>query len=92
MADRVLPKAVLACIEILSRRKHDLISDEEWERLCRLPSHVDDFKRNGSYSNIELMAMGVSQFSLTQGLFDRDFVAAMYARVSQTRLAHLQRD
>lgn len=84
MADRELPKAVLACMELLSRKKHGLISDEEWTLLCRLPSHIDDFKRNGSYANIELMAMGASQFSLTQKLFNRDFVAAMYARVSHS--------
>lgn len=49
--------------------------------LLSLPSHVDDFKANGNYGNIELMAMGASQFSLTQDIFDKDFVAAMYARV-----------
>ncbi|CBX95721.1 hypothetical protein LEMA_P028730.1 [Plenodomus lingam JN3] len=80
LGDKELPKAVLACMEVLSRRKHGLISDDEWEQLCRLQSHIDDFKKNGSYPNIELMAMGASQFSLTQGMFDKDFVAAMYAR------------
>lgn len=82
MAGRDLPKAVLACMELLSRRKQDLISDDDWKLLCRLQTHIDDFKQNGSYPNIELMAMGVSQFSLTQSMFDKDFVAAMYARVS----------
>ncbi|KAI8940426.1 hypothetical protein NX059_004114 [Plenodomus lindquistii] len=81
LGDKELPKAVLACMEILSRRKHSLISDEEWERLCRLQTHIDDFKKSSSYPNIELMAMGASQFSLTQETFDKDFVAAMYARV-----------
>jgi hypothetical protein len=52
--------------------------------LLSLPSHTEDFKANGNYSNIELMAMGASQFSLTQELFDKDFVAAMYARVGQS--------
>jgi hypothetical protein len=82
MAGRHLPKAFLACMELLTRRKLGLISDEEWELLCRLPSHIDDFKRNGTYENIELMAMGAGQFSLSQHLFDKDFVAAMYGRVS----------
>jgi SET and MYND domain-containing protein len=72
-------------MELLSRRKLNLISDEEWDMLCRLPTHIDDFKKNGTYSNIELMAMGASQFSLTQNVFDKDFVAAMYARVSQSK-------
>ncbi|KAL6703733.1 hypothetical protein ACN47E_009114 [Coniothyrium glycines] len=80
-AEKIIPKAVLACMELLSRKKRGLISDEDWTMLCRLPSHVEDFKRNGNYDNIELMAMGASQFSLTQTTFDRDFVAAMYARV-----------
>lgn len=83
MADRDLPKAVLACMELLSRRKHGLIPDEDWNLLCRLQTHIDDFKANGSYANIELMAMGASQFSMTQTMFDKDFVAAMYARVSK---------
>jgi SET and MYND domain-containing protein len=83
MAGRHLPKAFLACMELLIRHKHGLISDAEWELLCRLPSHIDDFKRNGTYENIELMAMGVGQFSLSQSLFDKDFVAAMYGRVSR---------
>jgi hypothetical protein len=72
-ADKEIPKAVLACMELLVRRKHGLISDNEWETLCRLQSHIDDFKQNGSYGSIELM---------TQDMFNRDFVAAMYARAS----------
>lgn len=82
MTGRDMPKAVLACMELLIRRKHGLISDEDWDMLCRLQPHIDDFKRNGNYSNMELMAMGASQFSLTQNMFNKDFVAAMYARVS----------
>lgn len=70
-------------MELLSRRKHGLIADEEWETLCRLKTHIEDFKQNGNYSNIELMAMGASQFSLTQSMFNKDFVAAMYGRVSE---------
>lgn len=68
-------------MELLVRRKQGLISANEWKTLCRLPSHIETFKQNGSYGNIELMAMGASQFSLTQNMFNRDFVAAMYARV-----------
>ena len=49
--------------------------------LCHLDSHVDDFKANGNYGGIELMAMGTSQFSATQNMFSQDFVAAMYARI-----------
>ena len=86
MAGRGLPKAFLACIELLTRRKHGLISDQDWEMLCHLPSHVDDFKRNGTYGNIEMMAMGAPQFSLPPSMFDKDFIAAMYARVSQSRI------
>lgn len=63
-------------------KKHDIVPDQAWNMLLSLPSHIDDFKSNGNYGNIELMAMGASQFSLTQDLFDKDFVAAMYARVS----------
>jgi hypothetical protein len=76
-----MPKAVLACMELLTRRKHGLITDDEWTLLCQLPTHIDDFRKNKAYENIELMAMGTSQFSLTQNMFNKDFVAAMYARV-----------
>ncbi|KAF2035938.1 hypothetical protein EK21DRAFT_53752 [Setomelanomma holmii] len=76
-----MPKAVLACMKLLIRRKYGLISDDEWEKLCQLPTHVDDFKQSGTYENIELMAMGAGQFSLTQNMFNKDFVAAMYMRV-----------
>lgn len=86
---REIPKAVLACVELLSRRKHGLIPDSEWNILLSLQSHIDDMKSNGMYANIELMAMGASQISTTQNMFNRDFVAAMYARVSQTRLSHI---
>ncbi|CAE7202965.1 hypothetical protein P3342_010975 [Pyrenophora teres f. teres] len=86
MAGRGLPKAFLACIELLTRRKHGLISDQDWEMVCRLPSHVDDFKRNGTYGNIEMMAMGAPQFALPPNMFDRDFIAAMYARVMSNAL------
>jgi hypothetical protein len=85
MAGRGLPKAFLASMELLTRRKHGLISDKDWELLCQLPSHIDDFKRNGTYQNIEMMAMGAGQFSLPQNVFDKDFVAAMYGRVSKIR-------
>jgi hypothetical protein len=83
-----LPKAFLACMELLIRRKHGLISDEHWELLCRLPSHIDDFKQVEKYENIELMAMGASQWSLSQNMFNKDFVAAMYGRVSQFPYIH----
>lgn len=86
MAGRGLPKAFLASMEILTRRKHGLIPDKDWELLCQLPSHIDDFKRNGTYQNIEMMAMGAAQFSLPQNVFDKDFVAAMYGRVSGTQI------
>ena len=67
-------------------RKHDIIPEQAWNMLLSLPSHIDDFKANGNYGNIELMAMGASQFSFTEDLFDKDFVAAMYARVSELKL------
>jgi hypothetical protein len=72
-------------MELLTRRKHGLIPDDEWALLCQLQSHVDDFKKTPAWENIELMAMGASQFSLTQKLFNKDFVAAMYARVRYIR-------
>ncbi|KAJ4992084.1 MYND finger [Stagonosporopsis vannaccii] len=81
LGDREIPKAVLACMDLLTMKKHDIIPAQAWEMLLSLPPHIDDFKTNGNYGNIELMAMGASQFSLTQDLFDKDFVAAMYARV-----------
>lgn len=84
-----LPKAVLACMELLTRRKHGLIADKEWQKLCELPTHVDDFKRNGTYENIELMAMGAGQFSVAQDMFNKDFVAAMYMRVCRELFTQL---
>lgn len=80
-ADKVLPKAVLGCMEILVRRKHGLIDDQTWQLLCHLNSHVDDFMANGNYGGIELMAMGTREFSATQDTFSKDFVVAMYARI-----------
>lgn len=68
-------------MEILVRRKHGLLDDQTWQLLCHLDSHIDDFKTNGNYGGIELMAMGTSQFSATQDTFSKDFVAAMYARI-----------
>lgn len=82
LGEREIPKAVLACMDLLTMKKHGIIPDEAWEMLLSLPSHIDDFKTNGNYGNIELMAMGASQFSVTQDLFNKDFVAAMYGRVS----------
>ncbi|KAL5116260.1 hypothetical protein ACEQ8H_005818 [Pleosporales sp. CAS-2024a] len=76
-----LPKAVLACMELLIRRKHGLISDDEWSLVLQLQTHIGDFEKSPSWENIELMAMGASQFSLTQDMFNKDFVAAMYARI-----------
>ncbi|KAH7379242.1 hypothetical protein DE146DRAFT_706286 [Phaeosphaeria sp. MPI-PUGE-AT-0046c] len=81
LAGKDIPKAVLGCMELLTRRKHGLIPDDDWGLVCGLQTHIDDFKRNGTYENIELMSMGASQFSLTQNIFNKDFVAAMYARI-----------
>ncbi|KAF2270406.1 SET domain-containing protein [Lojkania enalia] len=81
ISDKEIPKAVLAAMELLIRRKHGLIADSDWVLLCRLDTHIDDFKRNGKYGGIELMAMGTSQFSWTQDTFSKDFVAGMYARI-----------
>jgi hypothetical protein len=74
-------------MDLLSMKKHGILPGEAWDMLCRLPSHVDDFKKNGNYGGIELMAMGASQFSVTQDVFDKDFVAAMYARVCRVSLS-----
>ncbi|KAF3001291.1 hypothetical protein E8E13_004580 [Curvularia kusanoi] len=82
LGDREIPKAVLACMDLLTMKKQDIVPEQAWNMLLSLPSHIEDFKANGNYGNIELMAMGASQFSLTQDLFDKDFVAAMYARAS----------
>lgn len=68
-------------MELLMRRKHGLISDDEWSLVLQLQSHVEDFKQLPVWENIELMSVGASQFSLTQDMFNKDFVAAMYARV-----------
>ncbi|KAF2707925.1 SET domain-containing protein [Pleomassaria siparia CBS 279.74] len=81
VSDKELPKAVLATMELLIRRKHGLIPDPVWDMLQRLDTHQHDFLKNGKYGGIELMALGTSQFSFTQDTFDKDFVAAMYARV-----------
>jgi hypothetical protein len=71
----------MATMEILIRRKYGLIPDNVWEMLCRLDSHIEDFKANGNYGGIELMALGTSHFSFTQNMFSKDFVADMYGRV-----------
>lgn len=73
-------------MEILVRRKNGLIDDPTWQLLCHLDSHVNDFKENGNYGGIELMAMGTSQFSATQDTFSKDFVAGMYARLLSNSL------
>ena len=78
-----MPKAVLATMELLIRRKHGLLQDQEWGSFVFAQSHVDDFRKTGQYEGIELMAMGVSQFSGTGDRFDKSQVAAMYARVSR---------
>lgn len=86
VVNKDIPKAVRACMEILIRRKHGLILDPAWEMLCRLDTHVEDFQRNGSYSEIQLMAMAANAFSFTQDSYSIEAVAAMYARVSQSTL------
>jgi hypothetical protein len=76
-------------MELLTRRKHGLIHDDEWALLCQLQTHIEDFKKTEAWENIELMAMGASQFSLTQNMFNKEFVAAMYGRVRELQLVHL---
>jgi SET and MYND domain-containing protein len=81
VADKEIPKAVLATMELLVRRKHNLISEQTGSMLWKLEGHIADFKKNGKYGGIELMALGTSQFSFTQDTFSKDFVAELYGRV-----------
>lgn len=81
VTDKEIPKAVLATMELLVRRKHALISEQAGAMLWKLGGHIDDFKKNGKYGGIELMALGTSQFSFTQDTFSKDFVAELYGRV-----------
>jgi SET and MYND domain-containing protein len=81
-----VPKAVQATMEILIRRKHGLIPDQQWQMLRSLDTHVDDFKRNGNYDGIQLMALGCRNYSMTQDMFSTEFVEGMYARVSALSL------
>lgn len=74
-------------MELLVRKKHGLIQDDDWNRLCQLDTHMDDFKSKGNYEQgIQLMALGTSEFSFTKDTFDIDFVAAMYARILSNSL------
>jgi hypothetical protein len=73
-------------MEILVRRKHNLIDDDTWVMLQALETHIDDFMQNGKYPGIELMATGTSEFSATQKTFTKEFVAAMYARILSNSL------
>ncbi|KAF1996284.1 SET domain-containing protein [Amniculicola lignicola CBS 123094] len=84
VSERELPKAVLATIELLLRKKHGLIEINWWESLCGLDSHISDFSSNGKIRGIELMAMGTAD--LTGGAFTKEFAAEMYARVLSNSL------
>lgn len=86
MGDKEFPKAVLGCIELVMRKKNGLIADSSWHWLLKLDSHVDDFKRQGQYGNMELMAMGVRGFSGIGGDMTFDAVAALYARILSNSL------
>ena len=68
-------------MEILMRRKHNLMTEEEWRALCGLETHLDDFKKSSNYGEIRLMAMGAHRFSMAQDRFSIDFVEAMFSRV-----------
>jgi SET and MYND domain-containing protein len=83
-----MPKAVLATMEVLIRRKHGLLAEQEWGSFVFAQSHVEDFKETGQYAGIELMALGVGKFSGMEGSFDRAQVAAMYARVGRSSSFH----
>jgi SET and MYND domain-containing protein len=88
LIDRPMPKAVLATMEVLIRRKHGLLAEQEWGSFVFAQSHVEDFKETGQYAGIELMALGVGKFSGMEGSFDRAQVAAMYARVGRSSSFH----
>ena len=69
-------------MEILTRRRYGLMSDEQWQSLCSLQPHIDDFKSNGKFGDIELLATGAWNLSGTKNMFNVDIAIAMYARVS----------
>jgi len=70
-------------MEILLRRKAGALSDEEWQSLTRLTSHVADFKKKEHvYGEILLAAQGAGVISGTEGAFGREFVADLYCKVN----------
>lgn len=81
LLSKEMPKAVQATMEILIRRKHGGIRNDQWQMLCSLDSHLEDFKKAGRYDDIQLMARGAHNFSGTLMNYNIDFVEEMYGRV-----------
>ena len=75
-------------MQLLLRRKANLLPDIEWQGFLELQSHIDDFKtqqtRNEenltTWQTIELMSQSISSYSGSSVLLDA--VQAMVARVS----------
>ncbi|KAF2733244.1 hypothetical protein EJ04DRAFT_275844 [Polyplosphaeria fusca] len=86
MAGKDTPNAVRATMEILVRRKFGLISDQAWQMLCSLPTHLEDYKASGKYEELQLMATGAGHFSGTNDTFPIEFITGMYGRVLSNSL------
>jgi hypothetical protein len=59
-------------MELLTRRKHGLISDDEWALVLQLQTHIDDFKASPAWENIfvdpEHVQQGLCRSYVRQGM------------------------
>ncbi|KAF2750933.1 SET domain-containing protein [Sporormia fimetaria CBS 119925] len=77
-ANKQFPHALRVTMEILTRRYYEKLDDQTWQLICGLSTHMDDFKKNGRFADIQLAAKSVvSDFPH----FDTNIIEEMYCRV-----------
>ncbi|KAF2835493.1 SET domain-containing protein [Patellaria atrata CBS 101060] len=80
-----LPNAVRATIQILTMRRHGALTDDQWDSLGRLTSHLDHIRSTESHKQllekIEVLSKGALEISGTQNAFNEGIAQEIFAKV-----------
>lgn len=70
-----------AVTQTLTMRKNGSISDEDWEALQELPSHLDELRVEPEWERHAVLAMGALKYSRAEDKFNANIATGIYARV-----------
>ncbi|KAF4309622.1 hypothetical protein GTA08_BOTSDO02492 [Botryosphaeria dothidea] len=79
--ERQLPNVVRAVVQTLVMKKNGLISEEDWNSLQELPSHLDELHQDPDWERHSVLAMGALKYSRADDVFSSNIATGIYARI-----------